>query len=27
LAFANIKLAADHYGVEMTETRRQDLGS
>jgi hypothetical protein len=27
LAFANIKLAADHYGVEMTETRWQDLGS
>ena len=27
LAFANIKLAADHYGVEMSETRWQDLGS
>jgi len=27
LAFANIKLAADQYGVEMSETRWQDLGS
>jgi hypothetical protein len=27
LAFANIKEAADHYGVELTETRWQDLGS
>jgi hypothetical protein len=25
-AFANIKAAAKHYGVEMTETRWQDLG-
>jgi len=25
-AFANIKKAAAHYGVEMTETRWQDLG-
>jgi hypothetical protein len=27
LAFANIKKAATHYGVEMTETRWQELGS
>lgn len=27
LAFANIQKAAAHYGVEMTETRWQDLGS
>ncbi len=26
LAFANIKAAAEHYGVEMTETKWQDLG-
>ena len=26
LAFANIKKAAQHYGVEMTETRWQELG-
>lgn len=26
-AFANIKAAATHYGVEMTETRWQDLGN
>jgi hypothetical protein len=25
-AFANIKKAAEHYGVEMTETKWQDLG-
>jgi hypothetical protein len=25
-AFANIKAAAKHYGVEMTETHWQDLG-
>jgi hypothetical protein len=25
-AFANIKAAAKHYGVEMTETRWQELG-
>jgi Family of unknown function (DUF6582) len=25
-AFANIKAAADHYGVEMTETKWQELG-
>ena len=25
-AFANIKAAAKHYGVEMTESRWQDLG-
>ena len=27
LAFANIKKAAKHYGIEMTETSRHDLGS
>src|SRR5580693_1119325 len=27
LAFANIKQAADHYGVEMSESEWQDLGS
>ncbi len=27
LAFANIRAAAKHYKVEMTETRWQDLGS
>jgi len=26
LAFANIKLAADHYGVEMSESEWEDLG-
>ncbi len=26
LAFANIKAAAKHYGVEMTETKWQELG-
>lgn len=26
LAFANIKKAADHYGVDMTETDWRDLG-
>ncbi len=26
LAFANIKAAAEHYGVEMTETKWQELG-
>jgi hypothetical protein len=26
-AFANIQKAAAHYGVEMSETRWQDLGS
>ena len=26
LAFANIKKAADHYGVEVAERRWQDLG-
>ncbi len=26
LAFANIKIAAEHYGVEMTETKWQELG-
>jgi hypothetical protein len=26
LAFANIKRAADHYGVQMKESRWQDLG-
>jgi hypothetical protein len=27
LAFANIKKAAEHYGVEISEERWQDLGS
>lgn len=26
LAFANIKAAAEHYGIEMMEARWQDLG-